>query len=801
MSDTDPLKIVDSDDFAAAITKSLELNGVVKEKKSLELLIDITFYIHDIVLNAKIIDTLELQKYAENHHFEYEISRKWFATQPLILQVLALLLSVQSSNGYKAEWVAIAVYISVLLQCHGLENDSKKLLTRFKTAVFYQTKNYKWVWEFLPDITDDITLTPQFLMNTCSAKLEDLKHENGQALGRQELGVFESAETLVFRDKKINQLSVIKKCFDKAWYPDKKKKEQKKNEKQNAKPRQTKDNKPIKGKPPKLSEQFNFATNLSNLTWKHDDYNDRPTIQSFTHFLTSGTNTANNIEETVDNYQSPYSSYRVPVYERQRQSFALSTLDFSVMQNHISQRDLALNSNIGLLPEVGYKFIFNRFATDIKSSDAQVKAISSVLLLSMITACPVLTLLEKGYVEQSGLFFIGKYKSYLQSELGITQTEAYDPNKHLNEKDLIKIPLPTDLLNHVKITAHTIEKKQIFDYLKRLRSELGLSYLSISRIESALHTALSRYTDGSNTHIADLICRTPPSKAPAVFYSSHNHQELVNHYKAGLKFFDINDIFDFDFIDKYKEDFTTGSGFALSLEYVKSFVDKLETWVIESGSEDEIFDRFSTYVWYLFCILTGTRPNNGLTNIMDLDLESGWYLVDDKPNRSNQGHRIIPLCASLVKLFELYKAYLSVFDVPYKHQLSTDIHNIKIGNDITLLNLLSRNHDSLLAIKRGQVSKLSQDFAPFSDPYWTRHFVRVQLEKQQLNMSLINAIIGHERSRQQALGNFSSISKAQIFSTHRNFEYIAEQLGIQNHNAIIDKIIEIYPYAKTYLPT
>merc|ERR1711974_31157 len=203
-------------------------------------MIDITFYIHDIVLNAKIIDTLELQKHAENHHFEYEISRKWFATQPLILQVLALLLSVQSSNGYKAEWVAIAVYISVLLQCHGLENDSKKLLTRFKTAVFYQTKNYKWVWEFLPDITEDITLTPKFLMNTCSAMLQALKHENRQALDRQELGVFESKETLIFRAKKINQLSIIKKCFDKAWYPDKKKKEKKKDQTQKKKKKKKK---------------------------------------------------------------------------------------------------------------------------------------------------------------------------------------------------------------------------------------------------------------------------------------------------------------------------------------------------------------------------------------------------------------------------------------------------------------------------------------------------------------------------------------------------------------------------------
>src|SRR5699024_7462057 len=147
----------------------------------------------------------------------------------------------------------------------------------------------------------------------------------------------------------------------------------------------------------------------------------------------------------------------------------------------------------------------------------------------------------------------------------------------------------------------------------------------------------------------DLICRTPSSKAPAIFYSSHSNQELVSHYRAALEKLDINNIFDLGFIDKYKENFTTGSGFALSLDYVRSFIQKLSSWLFSSGSENDFFNRITTDVWYVFCILTGARPNNGLTNVMDLDLETGWFLVGDKTNRKTLSHCLIPLCNSLIE--------------------------------------------------------------------------------------------------------------------------------------------------------
>ena len=66
------------------------------------------------------------------------------------------------------------------------------------------------------------------------------------------------------------------------------------------------------------------------------------------------------------------------------------------------------------------------------------------------------------------------------------------------------------------------------------------------------------------------------------------------------------------------------------------------------------------------------------------------------------------------------------------------------------------------------------------DPYWTRHFVRTQLERLGVNIVLINGVIGHEKNRQEALGKFSSLSKAQIKEVGKALEAIAGQLKLND---------------------
>ena len=83
------------------------------------------------------------------------------------------------------------------------------------------------------------------------------------------------------------------------------------------------------------------------------------------------------------------------------------------------------------------------------------------------------------------------------------------------------------------------------------------------------------------------------------------------------------------------------------------------------------------------------------------------------------------------------------------------IHQIKQEQDeLTLLNMLSDNYDKLIQIKRSHISKLLADYMPFEDSYWTRHFLRTQLEKLGVSMTLINTVIGHEKTDKKHWDSF-----------------------------------------------
>lgn len=46
-------------------------------------------------------------------------------------------------------------------------------------------------------------------------------------------------------------------------------------------------------------------------------------------------------------------------------------------------------------------------------------------------------------------------------------------------------------------------------------------------------------------------------------------------------------------------------------------------------------------------------------------------------------------------------------------------------------------------------------------------------------MILINTVIGHEKNRQEALGQFSSVNKQQIWQVRNTFEEIAQQMNLR----------------------
>ncbi|WP_426138743.1 hypothetical protein [Psychrobacter sp. TWR1-1-1] len=721
--------------------------------------------------------------------FQEEVSKKTLNALPPILQPLFLLANLTRDEHKEIIWLCISIHTYLLLSHHKkVKTHLTNIINRFKLPVFSKAKNNRWIWSILPKLDDleELSNTVDFIYLFFVEQLRIVAYEQQV---RKELltNTEESDSTIKFRSKKFKQLDAIVKCFEQAYYPNKKITRQRKKKNRYVDP--------FKGEiTEQLASFVDGSTWVKNSYWnlsRYDIENEAPhlyyqypSIPNFDDEVYSPNSTKpRNIEEYIDTLERPLIVSLDLPDKKIRYMQPLHRIEKNVHHSYISQRELELNSNVRTLSVAGLKQVFGRLAIDSHRYDYKYNKASLILLLSMMTAVPVEFLMTTGFISDSGLFTVFEDTAYLQYQLQITdRKQEYDASIHENQESIIRLPMPSGLIKLLSDKRNLPSKEDISDYIRAIKEEVDLPYLSIVRIETALHIILHRYIQGSNQHIADLICRIPASLAPSTYYSSHSNDFLVNHYRQAIELLNYDNQLDDSFISPLSTqiDFTTGSGFALTLEYVNMFLQNLLVWVDDSVNKEEHFNRYSALVWIQFCLLTGTRPNNGLTNVKDIDLEVGWYEVADKPNKAVKNHRLIPLCPTLLAILKKYQLFLVDYQPYATAKVDKMIHQIKQEQDeLTLLNILSDSYDKLIQIKRSHISKLLADYMPFEDSYWTRHFLRTQLEQLNVSMILINTVIGHEKNRQEALGQFSSVNKQQIWQVRDTFEEIAQQMNLR----------------------
>ncbi|WP_299331108.1 hypothetical protein [uncultured Psychrobacter sp.] len=722
------------------------------------------------------------------------ISRSELAKKPLIMQLLILMQ--HSINEHQHDylqkrliWLAIAMHTSVILMQHSTKQHTKNILMQFKQAQFSRSSRRTWIWRELPDLPQ-MTMSVESILTIFTVLLEQQKSAY-ELLNDQQ--ATHAEEKKVAKDK-LSQIEKITTAYQHAHVP------------QKPKPKRKKLPKNIKVKAINLADntskypvditatRHNWNTTSSNDAWgsTRDDI-EHSAIAIDLAFLDPNTETYEDLttsfEERIDHHEAPYVSYGEYPNPLIKYSIPLQTIDLSLQQNYMSQRNLALNSNTRLLSLAGYQALFaalNQDASTLPETETD-KTCAGILLLSMITGLPVKSLLIPGYIGHPNIFKIKGKKYYIEHSLGITKrstSQTLAEGDYENHSDTIKVPLPSWLIDNL-LACELPVKEDFTAYLADLRSSLGLPYLSVNRIETALHVVLSRYTPDCHAHIADIICRTPASHAPAIYYSSHTSEALMAHYKSALNIFNSNSNFDLTYITAWRK-YTVGSGFALKIETVCDIINEMKYWTDQSSNDEEHFNRTSIFVWFVFCLLTGVRPNNGLGRMYDIDLDMGWLLINDKPVKKVKSDRLIPLCPTLIRHLTDYRAYLINYQAKHQgyHDISAIIDNIRLGNDEALLKLLyerapSANSPTLKDIKRGDAYHMTKHIID-ANPYWTRHFVRTQLENLGVSLSLINTVIGHEKARQEVLGRFSSSSKADIKRVASVYEKIAAQLGLSD---------------------
>ena len=746
-----------------------------------------------------------------------QINRTNLAQKPLIMQLLILMQDIVikqqlGQSVQKLVWLSIAMHTAALLIVQGRKTDTDTILMQFKMAQFSASPRRTWLWQALPDMAH-IEINIERILLVFNNLLEQQKSELAtininQATHTKEKKVVKDKSDehaklaeKIKKDKsdlkaKLSQIEKITTAYQNAHTL------------QKPRPKRKKPPKHIKIKAINLADDTStlpLDSNAKNHNWNstHRDDDWGSTRDDIEHhapvinpiYLEANTETYEGLttclEERLDHLEAPYLSYGEYPDPFIKKSIPLQTIDLSLQQNYMSQRDLALNSNTRLLSVAGYQALFaalNQDASTLPESDTH-KACASFLLLSISTGLPVKSLLIPGYIGHPGIFSIHDKRAYIYHSLGITErstSQTLAEEDYENNFDTIKIPLPLWLIDNL-LTFELPVKEDFTAYLADLRSSLGLPYLSVNRIETALHVVLSRYTPDCHRHIADLICRTPAPHAPAMYYSSHTSEMIITHYKSALSVLSRLSNFDLAYITPWHK-YTVGSGVALKIESVHAIISEIIKEVELSINEVDHFNNTSIFVWFVFCLLTGVRPNNGLGKSYDIDLVMGWLLINDKPVKKVKSDRLIPLCPTLIRYLIDYRDYLIDYQTKHQahHDISATIDDIRLGHDEALLKLLSERAPTLKDIKRGDAYHMNKHIID-ANPYWTRHFVRTQLEKRAVALELINTIIGHEKARQEVLGRFSSSSKADVKQVASVFEQIAAQLGLSD--------VKINPYS------
>lgn len=750
-----------------------------------------------------------------------EFQKKQLDAYPPLFQLIVLLHylgETTKKNQLKKQWLLLILLIAIRLKTNelGLNGYYKKIILRIKLAIFSKSQNYQWIWQTLQS-----ELLDTFDIDNKSSAIEQLTSQLKQIADNylQQMLILNDAKV---GEKRSRQLHYIAKAIQLSFYKSKRQRakierddeQREQNQQQVIKEFQAlrdKNNtpsqsaqvlaKPVYEQPLAHHYQWDkppFDKDLENIT---------PALQALVLLPTIDNNTQSNqtIEETIENAEllltyderpSPSVAYSPP----------LQSVELTLQQLYISRRDFRFNTDTHALSQWAYQALFNRLAFDAlvnQANDFSIahKNAAKLLLLSFITAMPVKTLIQPLFIATSSLFIIQKTQVTISYHLGITPRKV--EQTHLvfeNNSDKVSLPLPVALVHHLanpgnlpNIEVDTTQNKvnEVADYLQVLRESLELPYLSINRIETALVSILTRYLTGSHAHIAELVCRMPAPDAPAMYYSSHANSEIVKHYIKALQHLNTQNHLPLNYFNR-RTDEKVGSAFAITLDSVKSLLKSVQDWVARTSDFELLFNRLSCYVWLVFCVLTGIRPNNALGQVRDIDLEVGWIMVKDKPNKKVQNHRLIPLCDTLINHLHMYQKILAVLrtrslDNP---TITKRLHRVTFDDaDVTLLNLLSENFDKLHAIKRGDMNAFLQDFIEL-DVYWTRHFVRTQLEKRQVAIHLINAVIGHEKNQQETLGKFSSTSKKQVHNVRHTFEHIAKDLALDDNIHFLEQQLQ-----------
>ncbi|MCL9774041.1 hypothetical protein [Vibrio methylphosphonaticus] len=466
----------------------------------------------------------------------------------------------------------------------------------------------------------------------------------------------------------------------------------------------------------------------------------------------------------------------VSSYTHTQPSYAAGALHARAIQARIEKRDMSLACDIdsATIYEIGALVRYCMEQITSNSNTLMAAKLLLVMLFSGSTYNQAKKLKSKRSSNQKLIGFCRKHKLPSQKQRAellplLTKTE-----------EEFWLPLPQIVCQKMSsLTFKEVEEAELKGLLSHINKQHD-TYLTLRRVSSYLRQKLSH--ENVDSTIIALIAGEPINTIPAAFYLQLSNGYLLQTYSRYLDFLShlATDPSVLTLFDKTPNPSSLGSPLYIETDVLSSLFSQLQSKLSAEKQANECFHNDITiYTQLILAIASGYRPVTGwFGKITHLSLQTGDYWISDKESGIGDNSRVIKLPEIAINILNNYLNYCK--------RRVLQLANTQPELSLEYQRLLTGETHLFFYLKENQYEPCTpSSYTFFIDAVfplqanWARHHTRSLLTAKGIDLSVINAWMGHMNQSKRSFHEFSTLTRQHMLTVSNILNEHLLDIGVE----------------------
>ncbi|TMX46559.1 integrase [Photobacterium damselae] len=466
----------------------------------------------------------------------------------------------------------------------------------------------------------------------------------------------------------------------------------------------------------------------------------------------------------------------VSSYTSTQQSYVAGALHARAIQARIEKRDMSLACDIDSATtyEIGALVRYCTEQISRNSKTLMAAKLLLVMLLSGSTYHQAIKLKSKRSSNKNLIGFCRKHKLPSQKQRAelltlLTQT-AED----------FWLPLPKLVCQKLSsLSFKGLEEQELKELLSHINKRHD-THLTLRRVSSYLRQKLSH--ENIDSTIIALLAGEPTNTIPALFYLQLSNEYLLQTYNRYLEFLSqlAAEPSALTLFDEFPAPSALGSPLYIESDVLSSLFSHLKTTLNKEEQANERYHNDITiYTQLVLAIASGYRPVTGwFGKITHLSLQTGDYWISDKESGIGDNSRVIKLPEIAIKILDNYLSYCK--------RRFLQIANTQPELSLEYQRLLTGDTHLFFYLRDGRCETCTpSNYTFFIDSVfplpanWARHHVRTLLTAKGVDISVINAWMGHMNQSKRSFHEFSALTRQQMVTASNILNQHLLDIGVE----------------------